>query len=266
MSPAQLGEVSGTAPVVGRDLDAVLFDVGGVLTLPDPVALGAALAPMGATGTLAELIGAHYVGMRAHAGSTAEGRGPWLDYIATYLAEAGVPAERMDEAWVAFTRVFGHYAWRFPVVETVTAMERLGEAGVLLGVVSNAAGQVEGLIRNLGLCQVGPGGGVPVEVVVDSGVVGVEKPDPAVFAPALEVMAARGVDPARIGYVGDSLRYDVAGARAAGLVPLLLDPYDLYDGVDLGPGAHRIGSVHDLLPGSERAEADPAAQLEPEAD
>ena len=26
------------APVVGRDLDAVLFDVGGVLTIPDPVA------------------------------------------------------------------------------------------------------------------------------------------------------------------------------------------------------------------------------------
>ncbi len=255
-----------TSPVVGRDLDAVLFDVGGVITIPDPVSLGAALAPLEATATLVDLVRAHYVGMRAHTTSTLGGRGPWLDYIAAYLAEAGVPAERMDEAWRAFTRVFGHYCWRFPMVETVTAMERLGEAQVLLGVVSNAIGQVEGLIRNLGLCQVGPGGGVPVEVVVDSGVVGVEKPDPAVFAPALEVMAARGVDPARIGYVGDSLRYDVAGARAAGLVPLLLDPYDLYHGVELGRGGHRVGSVHDLLPPPERAEADPAAQLEPEAD
>lgn len=253
-------------PIVTRDLDAVLFDVGGVITLPDPVSIGMALAPLGATGTSLDLVRAHYVAMRAHAGSSAKGRGPWFDYIEAYLATAGVPPERLDDGWVAFTRVFGHHCWRFPVIETVTAMERLRELGVPLGVVSNATGQIEGLIGGLGLCQVGPGGGVPVDVVVDSGVVGVEKPDPAVFAPALEVMAARGVAPEQTGYVGDSLRYDVAGARAAGLVPLLLDPYDLYGDLDLGPGAHRIGSVHDLLPPPERPEADPVDQLEPEAD
>ena len=261
------GGTTTLSPVVGRDLDAVLFDVGGVLTLPDPVSLGAALAPLGATGTLVDLVRAHYVGMRAHAGCPAEDpHAPWMDYIEAYLATAGLPIERRDEGWVAFTRVFGHYCWRFPLVETVTAMAQLTDAGVPLGIVSNATGQVEGLLRNLGLCQVGPGGGVPVEVLVDSGVVGVEKPDPDVFAPALAVMAHRGVAPDRIGYVGDSLRYDVAGARAAGLVPLLLDPYDLYRDLPLGPGAHRIGSVHDLLAPPERPEADPAAQLEPEAD
>lgn len=235
-------------PVVGADLDAVLFDVGGVITLPDPVAFELALRPLGATGGLVELVRAHYVGMRAHATSTHEGRqGPWIDYIDAYLGAAGVPEARREEAWAAFTRVFGHFCWRFPVVETVTAMERLRGLGVPLGIVSNASEQVEGLLRGLALAQVGPGGGVPVEVVVDSGVVGAEKPDPAVFAPAVEVLAGLGVDPARTGYVGDSLRYDVAGARAAGLVPLLLDPHELYEGVDLGPGAHRIGSVHDLL-------------------
>lgn len=236
------------APVVGRDLDAVLFDVGGVITLPDPVALGLAVEPLGATGTLGDRVRAHYVGMRAHATSLAEEKeGPWRDYADAYLGCAGLPEDRWAEGREAFARVFGHFCWRFPVVETVSAMERLRAAGVLLGVVSNATEQVEGLLRGLALVQVGPGGGVPVEVVVDSGVVGVEKPDPEVFAPALATMAALGVAPARIGYVGDSLRYDVAGARAAGLVPLLLDPYDLYEGVDLGPGAHRIASVHDLL-------------------
>lgn len=243
--------------MAGRDVDAVLFDVGGVLTLPDPVALGTALAPVGATATLVDLVRAHYVGMRAHAGSgsapvssEAQGRGPWLDYLEAYLDVAGVPDERRDEGRRAFGRVFGHRCWRFPVVESVMAMDRLAGEGIRMGVVSNAAGQVEPLIRSLGLCQVGPGGGVPVEVVIDSGVVGVEKPDPAIFTPALEVMAARGIDADRIAYVGDSLRYDLVGARAAGIVPVLLDPYDLYQGVDLGPGASRIGSVHDLLPPS----------------
>lgn len=261
------------SPVAGRDVDAVLFDVGGVLTLPDPVALGAALAPVGATATLVDLVRAHYVGMRAHAGSgsapissEAQGRGPWLEYLDAYLDVAGVPDDRRDEGRRAFGRVFGHRCWRFPVVESVMAMDRLAQAGVPMGVVSNAAGQVETVIANLCLCQVGPGGGVQVEIVVDSGIVGVEKPDPAIFAPALAVMAGRGVAPDRIAYVGDSLHYDVAGARAAGLVPVLLDPYDLYDGVDLGPGASCIGSVHDLLPTDDRPERQPQAQLEPEAD
>ena len=255
-----------TAPVVGRDVDAVLFDVGGVLTLPDPVAFEVALAPLGATGTLADRVRAHYVGMHAHATSARDGHEVWLDYIEAYLATAGVPEGRRDEGRTAFGRVFGHHCWRFPIVETATAMERLGQGGTPLGIVSNATGQVEALIAHLGLCQVGPGGGVPVDVVVDSGVVGVEKPDPAVFAPALEVMAARGVAPARTAYVGDSLRYDLVGARAAGLVPVLLDPYDLYDGVDLGPGASRIGSVHDLLPPWAGPGAQAADAPEPEAD
>jgi FMN phosphatase YigB (HAD superfamily) len=74
------------------------------------------------------------------------------------------------------------------------------------------------------------------------------------------------VEPDRIGYVGDSLRYDVAGARSAGLVPLLLDPYDLHADLDVGPGAHRIRSVHDLLPLPARPEAEPEEAPQPEAD
>lgn len=261
------------APIAGRDVDAVLFDVGGVLTLPDPVALGTALAPVGATATLVDLVRAHYVGMRAHAGSSsgpvsseAQGRGPWVDYLEAYLDVAGVPDDRRPEGRRAFGRVFGHRCWRFPVVETTMAMDRLAVEGVPMGVVSNAAGQVEAVIGNLSLCQVGPGGGVPVEVVVDSGIVGVEKPDPAIFAPALAVMADLDIAPDRIAYVGDSLRYDVVGARAAGLVPVLLDPYDLYQDLDLGPGTSRIGSVHDLLPPDDRPERHPEDQIEPEAD
>ncbi len=248
VAAAHLTGAPAPGPRVGADLDAVLFDAGGVLVVPDPLSIGPALARFGATSDLDRLIRAHYVGMRAHAGSRAEGGEVWLDYLRAHVAAAGVPEECADEALTAMARVFGHHTWRFPLLETVTAMERLRALGTPLGVVSNAVGQVEDLLRFTACCQVGPGAGVPVDVVVDSGVVGVEKPDPRIFAPALAVMTGLGVEPGRIGYVGDSARYDVAGARAAGLVPLLLDPYDLHADVDLGADAHRIRSVHDLLP------------------
>jgi phosphoglycolate phosphatase-like HAD superfamily hydrolase len=46
-------------------------------------------------------------------------------------------------------------------------------------------------------------------------------------------------------YVGDSVTMDVEGARAAGLQPVLLDPFDDHIGADFA----RIGSVGDLLNG-----------------
>jgi HAD superfamily hydrolase (TIGR01509 family) len=57
------------------------------------------------------------------------------------------------------------------------------------------------------------------ESVVVSGDVGVEKPDPAIFAPALR---ATGLLPSEVRFVGDSPE-DVAGARAAGIHPVLID-------------------------------------------
>ena len=60
-----------------------------------------------------------------------------------------------------------------------------------------------------------------MEIIIDSKVVGVEKPDPAIFAMALE---ATGTVPDRTVHVGDTLFADVVGALAAGLRPLHLDP------------------------------------------
>lgn len=49
-----------------------------------------------------------------------------------------------------------------------------------------------------------------------SGEIGVEKPDPAVFVPALK---ATGLEPAETIYVGDS-DVDITGARRAGITPI----------------------------------------------
>ena len=63
-----------------------------------------------------------------------------------------------------------------------------------------------------------------VVTIVDSFVVGVAKPDPAIFDFALPALA---LDPLEVIYVGDSVKYDLRSAEAAGMTPLHMDPFDL---------------------------------------
>jgi putative hydrolase of the HAD superfamily len=58
-----------------------------------------------------------------------------------------------------------------------------------------------------------------VDGAVASAEVGAAKPDPAIFARALELA---GAAPERAWHVGDSVDADVAGALAAGVRPVLL--------------------------------------------
>ncbi len=77
--------------------------------------------------------------------------------------------------------------------------------------------------------------------IIHSHVVGVAKPEPA-----LVDFAARyfeGIDRSRVVYVGDSVSSDVSGATAAGLQPVLLDPFDDHVGADF----ERIQSIDDLI-------------------
>ncbi|HEY3240727.1 MAG TPA: HAD-IA family hydrolase, partial [Acidimicrobiia bacterium] len=112
--------------------------------------------------------------------------------------------------------------WSRLVPEAVDALRALAAAGLALAIVSNSDGTLEGRLAAEGICQVGPGRGVPVAVVIDSGAVGVAKPDPAIFDIALK---ATGVAPGAALHVGDAVGADVAGARAAGVRPVHLDPH-----------------------------------------
>jgi putative hydrolase of the HAD superfamily len=58
---------------------------------------------------------------------------------------------------------------------------------------------------------------------VTSAGAGARKPDPAIFAAALELA---GCEPSEALHVGDTPEEDVAGARAAGIRPLLIDRED----------------------------------------
>jgi len=79
--------------------------------------------------------------------------------------------------------------------------------------------------------------------VTISGELGVRKPDPAIFRPAL---AASRLPPAEVVYVGDSAE-DVAGARAAGIRPVRIDRGGRHDGGDGVPTIRRLAELPALL-------------------
>ena len=217
--------------------DAVLFDAGGVLVMPDPTVLAPLLVPYGGSADFAVHHRAHYAGMRAVDRSAQE---DWSRYGEAYVATVGVDTDHYDEALLVFRSTFNVHLWRYPNEGSAAVLHSLVERQVPIGVVSNASGQIEGVLARAGVCQVGEGLGAGVLCVVDSHVVGVAKPDPGIFLSAVEAV---GIHPDRIAYVGDSIRYDVNGATAAGLTPLLLDPYG-----DAGGDPHeRIESLTELL-------------------
>jgi putative hydrolase of the HAD superfamily len=96
---------------------------------------------------------------------------------------------------------------------TAATLRTLRADGYTLGVVSNADGRVESFLELAGLRRY-------LDFVVDSAVVGVEKPDPGIFRIALE---RAGVEPRLAVHVGDIYEIDVMGARAAGVEGILLD-------------------------------------------
>lgn len=78
--------------------------------------------------------------------------------------------------------------------------------GVKVGIVSNADTRTHAVLEGLGLSRV-------VDLTLLSGELPWDKPDPAIFHHACSKL---GISPSEALHVGDSLRYDVLGARAAG--------------------------------------------------
>lgn len=225
---------------MGERFDAVLFDAGGVLVLPDPTVLGPLLAPYGGDASVGAHRRAHYAAMAVKS-MVGAGETDWHEYNVAYVEAVGVAGELVEHAAEVLQHTRNAHLWRWAIPESRAALVALAEAEVPMGVVSNASGQIEMVLRLAAICQEGEGDGVAMRCVVDSHVVGVAKPDPRIFDHALPHFAE--FERSRIVYVGDSVKMDIGGARAAGLHPVLVDPHDDHTGADF----HRIASLIELV-------------------
>jgi putative hydrolase of the HAD superfamily len=139
--------------------------------------------------------------------------GRYLRYLLEHLA---VTDETEIEAIARWRRGYNLPVglWSRADPEALAAVRRVREAGLVAGVISNSNGSVRSILEETGLAA-------HLHFVIDSSVVGVEKPDPRIFELGLR---EAGVGAADAVYVGDLYSVDVLGARAAGRDGILLDP------------------------------------------
>jgi HAD superfamily hydrolase (TIGR01549 family) len=153
---------------------------------------------------------------------SAPGARGWGVMMATIFARAGVQIptlpsliEHLWESHVAFN-LYSKVPEGFS-----DAMAKLRATGVKVAVVSNSEGMLDSLFEKLGIAE-------SFDAIVDSGKVGVEKPDKRIFEIACERTGTRIEG---MLHLGDTIATDIDGARNAGARALLVDPFGHYDGL-----------------------------------
>lgn len=121
--------------------------------------------------------------------------------------------ERIDDSHLA------RHVWCGIDAEVPQLLAELKRQGLLVGVISNT--EDGRLIDSLNAADIADS----FDLVIDSHVVGLRKPDAAIFRLALESLELEAHEAA---YVGDSYAHDALAARAVGLRGILLDPLDLH--------------------------------------
>ena len=112
------------------------------------------------------------------------------------------------------------------------SLRKLKKQGYQMAVISNSDGRVDQILQDLDIRGY-------FEIVIDSFVVGVEKPDSRIFEIALQTL---NWDPDDTIYLGDIFYIDIWGANQAGLGAIHLDMMGLYNGWE---GIH-IPSIQEL--------------------
>lgn len=250
-----LPRATGYASEMARP-EAVLMDVGGVLLLPEPDRIAGAFERAGSVPPRDRLIRAHYVaaaGFTTDCDALADWVRCWQQYLRDYVDACEVPDAEREAVHRHLDSEFADAAlWSSVESGARDGLAELARTGVRLGIVSNADGVMAERLRGLELVQVGPGLGVEVACVIDSGAVGVMKPDPRIFQLALDAI---GLDAGATWYVGDIPGIDVVGARRAGVRPFLFDPFELHHDADYD----RVGSLADLAHLVDDARREPVA-------
>lgn len=244
-----------------HQIDALFLDAGNTLVLWDhgfvaeeARSLGFSLAP--ARLARAEAAARPLVDRMLSRGASTETPDTLLAYLESMLA-AGLGDElapperrRLVQGLASALRRPGasDRLWSRVPAALPAALSALRDDGISLTVVSNSDGSIEHKLRLAGIRDL-------FDHVIDSGVVGVEKPDPEIFRRALE---RSGHPPERTLHVGDLHAIDVVGAHRAGLHALLLDPHD--DWPDMGcPRLPDAVSVARALLAARRSARGPAA-------
>ena len=227
--------------------EAVLLDVGDTLVRPDPSwrdVYASVFAGHGIEATAEQFEAAFREAWKAwaHEGpfeATEEAsfrRLMALDQLVfDRLGYPSLPESFFRDVDMAFRQRSAFYV--FP--DVIPALDAMQSAGFRLAVVSNWGWAAPELLATMELAR-------HFEVLSISARVGYQKPHPAIFQHALDLL---GAAPHEAIHVGDDLAADVAGARRVGIEPVLIDRHGRHqdDAVDGTPRIRDLGELLDML-------------------
>lgn len=206
-----------------NDIRAILFDAGGTVIHLDSARIRDLLSrELNVDVSLDKFPRAQSLAMARVAELVAAAAGPTeqlkREFYTSLLPETGVNEDMLSDAVECVYKLAREeMLWRKAEDSTARVLQELKKRGYILGVISNSDGRIESAFEQTGLSSY-------FQFFIDSFHVGVEKPDPHIFRLATR---KAGVAPNQAVYVGDLYAVDVVGARNAGLLPILYDPFEL---------------------------------------
>ncbi|SRR6266567_6173698 len=214
-------------------LKALFFDVGNTLLFPRREAMLLPLHQLGVfpSGELLQEIERqtkHEFDALQENDSPVD-HGFWQIYYSHLLDQLGAPDETICKDLVTRTRVSANWCDIRP--GTREALLRMAKR-YRLAVISNADGKIAEVLGRCGIADC-------FESITDSGIVGKEKPHPAIFEAALKSLK---VDPQESLYTGDVYSVDYLGATRFGMQGMLFDVAGAYK----GNGLPRVESLEQL--------------------
>jgi FMN phosphatase YigB (HAD superfamily) len=160
----------------------------------------------------------------------------WAKMVATILVEGGLQESRAQET---VDTLWPHHVsrnlWSLVAQGLPESLRAFRKSGRRIALVSNSEGMLESLFTELAIRDC-------FDVLLDSGILGIEKPDPRIFEMAL-TQGHASKDNAL--HLGDVYATDILGAQAAGIACALLDPFGHYEGKH--PNVPRVTSVADVV-------------------
>ncbi len=139
----------------------------------------------------------------------------WWTFHTYLLEERNALQDGLRNDLVKNTQISANWDRILPA--TREALDQLRK-DYALAVISNADGKIDAVLRRCGIADC-------FESITDSGIIGREKPHPAIFEAALREMKAEAADSL---YVGDVHSVDYVGARNAGMQAILFDVAGTY--------------------------------------
>ncbi len=200
---------------------AVTFDFGQTLAELDLDLLANRVAERGAGLDASRAQGESAAAWAAYGAAKRQGlvaHDAWCTFMRTLLERSGVEPRSAagDLAEWLWTEQPSTNLWRRPIAGMFELVRDLCDPKVPLGVVSNSEGKLNELCTELGIRDC-------FSAFADSGVLGIEKPEPAIFEWTAERLR---VPTSAMIHVGDAWDADVVGALGVGARAVWFAPSD----------------------------------------